>query len=234
MSACQLLFHLSVPPQFLGTTRVCSLISQTHSTFVMPSLWNCKLRVVKTLLSVLAFCNQQVRTQTSAATFVFRFLCRRPKVRSVIALNYISCEAQPMRNVYLSRPSVCLSVPRRIPISHTTAHGPGCNLGEWQGVPSIVVHWTDLQSVQGFRWYDSIAANAKRQRVLVLALCLLLFFVFLKSSCAFYALMFPIRRSSGLCISVEIDCVRCHRNWQNFSSFTRQRNITRKAWWKLL
>jgi len=28
---------------------------------------------------------------------------------------------------------VCLSVPRRIP---TLLHGPGCNLGEWQGLPS--------------------------------------------------------------------------------------------------
>jgi len=29
--------------------------------------------------------------------------------------------------------SVCLSVPRRIP---TLLHGPGCNLEEWEGVPS--------------------------------------------------------------------------------------------------
>ena len=28
---------------------------------------------------------------------------------------------------------VCVSVRRRIP---TLLHGPGCNLGEWQGVPS--------------------------------------------------------------------------------------------------
>ena len=38
-----------------------------------------------------------------------------------------------MQNVYWSRLSVCLSVPHCIP---TLAHGPGCNLGEWYGVPS--------------------------------------------------------------------------------------------------
>jgi len=32
------------------------------------------------------------------------------------------------RNIYWSRPSVCLSVPRRIP---TLLHGPGCKLEKW-------------------------------------------------------------------------------------------------------
>ena len=37
----------------------------------------------------------------------------------------------------------------------------------------IVLHyWADLQSVHTFRRYDNIASNAKCQRVLVLALCL--------------------------------------------------------------
>jgi len=43
---------------------------------------------------------------------------------------------------------------------------------------SVVVHyWADLQSVYGFRCYDSIvpnATNAKCQRVLALAVCLVL------------------------------------------------------------
>ena len=34
--------------------------------------------------------------------------------------------------------------------------------------------WTDLQSVHGFRCYDNRAPNAKCQRVLVLALCLVI------------------------------------------------------------
>ena len=35
--------------------------------------------------------------------------------------------------------------------------------------------WADLQSAHGFRCYDNIASNAKCQRVLVLAVCLVLF-----------------------------------------------------------
>ena len=56
--------------------------------------------------------------------------------------------------------SLDLSVPRRIP---TLLHGPGC---------TIVHYWADLQSVHGFHCYDNITPNAKYQRVLVLALCL--------------------------------------------------------------
>jgi len=37
-----------------------------------------------------------------------------------------------------------------------------------------VHYWADLQSVHGFRCYDNIAPNAKCQRVLVLALCLVI------------------------------------------------------------
>jgi len=40
----------------------------------------------------------------------------------------------------------------------------------------LVVHyWTDLQSVHGFRRYDNIAPNAKCQRLLALARCLVSF-----------------------------------------------------------
>ena len=49
--------------------------------------------------------------------------------------------------------SVCLSVPRRIP---TLLHGPGCNLGEWQG-PLVVHYLADLQSVYEFRCYDNLS-----------------------------------------------------------------------------
>ena len=68
--------------------------------------------------------------------------------------------------------SVCLSVgsvSRRIP---TLLHGPGCNLGNGRGCPLVVHYWADLQSVHGFRCYDNITPNAKCQRVLVLAVCL--------------------------------------------------------------
>jgi len=78
-------------------------------------------------------------------------------------------------NVYWWRPSVCLcvsiclSVPRRIPI---LLHGSGCNFGNGSGCPLVVHYRADLQSVHGFRCYDNIALNAKCQRVLVLTLCL--------------------------------------------------------------
>ena len=65
--------------------------------------------------------------------------------------------------------SVYLTVPRRIP---ALLHGPGCNLGNIRGCPSVVHCWAALQSVHWSRCYDNIAPNAKCQRVLVLPLCL--------------------------------------------------------------
>jgi len=44
--------------------------------------------------------------------------------------------------------------------------------GNSRGCPLVVHHWADLQSVHGFRCYDNIAPNARCQRVLVFALCL--------------------------------------------------------------
>jgi len=74
----------------------------------------------------------------------------------------------------------------------TLLHGPECNLGNRRGRPLVVHYLTDLQSVHGLRYYDnmsprvlaidaydSIAANAKCQRVrymLVLALCLVVLY----------------------------------------------------------
>jgi len=65
-----------------------------------------------------------------------------------------------------ARLCVCMSV------CPTLLHGPRCNLGNGTGCPLGVHYWADLQSVLGFRCYDNIAPNAKCQRVLVLALCL--------------------------------------------------------------
>jgi len=44
--------------------------------------------------------------------------------------------------------------------------------GNGRGCPLVAHHWADLQSVHGFRCYDNIVPNAKCQRLLVLALCL--------------------------------------------------------------
>jgi len=67
--------------------------------------------------------------------------------------------------------TVCLSVPRCIP---TLLHGPECNLGNGRECPLVVHYWADLQSVHRFCCYDNIVLNTKCQRVLVLAVCLVL------------------------------------------------------------
>ena len=51
-------------------------------------------------------------------------------------------------------------------------HRPRCKLEEWWGCSLVVQSWADLQSLHGFCCYDNITPNAKCQRVLVLALCL--------------------------------------------------------------
>jgi len=71
--------------------------------------------------------------------------------------------------LYLSCLSVCSS-----PHSHTTAQ-----TRMWRGNgkehPLVVHYWADWQLVHAFRCYDNVAPNAKCQRVLVLALCLVNF-----------------------------------------------------------
>ena len=47
---------------------------------------------------------------------------------------------------------------------------PDVTWGNSRGCPLVVYYWADLQSVHGFCCYDNITPNAKRQRVLVLAL----------------------------------------------------------------
>jgi len=65
---------------------------------------------------------------------------------------------------------VCTSVSRHIP---ALLHLPDVTWGNGGGCLRLGVHcWADLQSVNGFHCYDNIAPNAKCQRVLVLALCL--------------------------------------------------------------
>jgi len=49
---------------------------------------------------------------------------------------------------------------------------PDVTWGNGRMCPLVVYYLADLQSVHEFRCYDNIAPNAKCQRVLVLALCL--------------------------------------------------------------
>jgi len=70
--------------------------------------------------------------------------------------------------VFWSWPCVCLSLAAfpycRTDLDVTWGNGRECTL--------VVRYWVDLQSVRGFRCYDSIVPNTKCQRVLVVALCL--------------------------------------------------------------
>jgi len=78
----------------------------------------------------------------------------------------ISREAWPRRNVYWSRPSVCLLL-AAFPCYWTD---PDVTWRNDSGCPLVVHYWVDLQSVHRFRCYDSTAPTTKCQRVLVLAL----------------------------------------------------------------
>ena len=68
--------------------------------------------------------------------------------------------------------SDCVSVCPR-PHAPTLLHGPGCNLGEWYGMPLVVHYWPDLQSVHGLRCYGNITRTRTiSEYMLVFALCL--------------------------------------------------------------
>jgi len=72
-----------------------------------------------------------------------------------------------MRNVQWSRASVCVSAAA---CPHY-CKDPDVTWRNYRGCPLVVHHWADLQSVHGLRCYGN-SANAKCQRVRVLALCL--------------------------------------------------------------
>ena len=68
--------------------------------------------------------------------------------------------------------SVCLSVCLSLAAFRHYCTDPDVAWGNGRGFRLVVQYWADLQSVHGFCYYDNIAPNAKCQRVLVLALCL--------------------------------------------------------------
>jgi len=53
---------------------------------------------------------------------------------------------------------------------------PDVTLENGRMCPPVVHYWAYLQSVHEFRCYDNVAPNAKCQRALVLAVCLVLLF----------------------------------------------------------
>ena len=68
--------------------------------------------------------------------------------------------------------SVCLSVCLSLTAFTDYCTDPDVTWGNSRGCPLVVHYWADLQSVHRFRCCDNTAPNAKCQRVLVLALCL--------------------------------------------------------------
>jgi len=66
---------------------------------------------------------------------------------------------------------VCVSLPRCIPTPCTDLDVTWEN---GRGYPLVVHCWADLQSVHGFRCYDDIVPNANCQRLLVIAICLVI------------------------------------------------------------
>jgi len=74
--------------------------------------------------------------------------------------------------------AVCVSVCLSIAAFPHYCTDPDVTLGNGRGCCLVVYYWTNLQSVHGFRCYDNMALNAKCQRVLVLALCLVLVTIF--------------------------------------------------------
>jgi len=72
--------------------------------------------------------------------------------------------------------AVCVSVCLSVAAFPHYCTDPDVTWGNGMGCPLVVHCWADLQSVHGFRCYDNIAPNAGCQRVLVLALCLVITF----------------------------------------------------------
>ena len=71
--------------------------------------------------------------------------------------------------------SACLSVCLYLAAFPHYCTDPDVSWGSGRGCPPVGHDWADLLLVHGFRCYDNTAPNAKCPRVLVLAVCLVLF-----------------------------------------------------------
>ena len=70
------------------------------------------------------------------------------------------------------RPCICRCVCLSVAAFSHYCTDPDLTWGNGRGCLLVVHYCANLQSVIGFRCYDNIAPNAKCQRVLVLAVCL--------------------------------------------------------------
>ena len=89
----------------------------------------------------------------------------------------------------------------------------------------LVVHWwADLQSVHGFRCYDNITLNAKCQRVLLLAVCLVCHCIkILKCASHNSVLCSTIPRRCPVAAGRKLDCVTAHIRIQHEHSCFMER-----------
>ena len=71
--------------------------------------------------------------------------------------------------------AVCVSVCLFLAAFSHYYTDPDVSWGNGSRCPLVVHCWADLQSVYRLCCYDNIAPNAKCQRVLVLALCLIVY-----------------------------------------------------------
>jgi len=94
--------------------------------------------------------------------------------------------------------AVCVSVCLSLAAFPHCCTDPDVTWGNGGRCPLVVHCWANLQSVHGFRCYGSIAPNAECQRVLVLALCLIVI-------CTRDYYTSPPGRVRSVAVSVSVD-----------------------------
>ena len=100
--------------------------------------------------------------------------------------------------------SVCLSVCLSLSAFPHYCMDPEVTWTNGRRCPQVVHCWADLQSVHRFRCHDNIALNAKYQRVLVLALCLVqkqLSLVYASPACSY-----RLENQFGACSKLVRSC----------------------------
>jgi len=94
-------------------------------------------------------------------------------IMTVVIITFCVMHLHSRGKMYSGHGHLCLSV-CPLPHSHTTAQTRMyVTWGNGSGCPLVMHYWVNLQSVHWFHRYDNIAPNTKCQRVLILAVCLI-------------------------------------------------------------
>jgi len=152
-----------VAPKTKATTFDCPYLQNTWSnlhdfwqtSMLFCSEHNCWSRLIK-------FITQSGATWRKSATQILLSMTALEGFR-------VRHSRGKMYSGQWSRPSECLSL-AAFPHYCTDLD---VSWGNCKGCPVVVHYWADLQLVHGFHCYDNKAPNTKCQRVLVLALCLI-------------------------------------------------------------